>query len=98
MKLKLFIIWLLNLFDYIMTLKQVNKYDAEIEANPIMRFAMQNNVLFFAMKIVLVSIWLLILWKYKDTTIAKVGAWVLLAVYGAIAIYHIYLCLIPLAH
>lgn len=91
MKLKLFIIWLLNLFDYIMTLKQVNKYDTDIEANPIMRFAMQNDVLFFIMKIVLVSFWLFIMYQYRDSLICKIGCWILLIVYTALAIYHLYL-------
>lgn len=96
MKIKLLIIWLLNLFDYIMTLRQVNKYDTEIEANPIMRLAMHNTVLFFIVKIVFVTLWLLVLWHYRDTKMCKIGSWVLLAVYGAIGIYHIYLNLIKL--
>ncbi len=91
MKLQLFIIWLLNLFDYIMTVRAVNKYDVDVEANPIMRFALQNDILFFIMKILLVTFWLFVMYRYRDMKICKIGSWVLLAVYGALAIYHIYL-------
>ena len=91
MKLKLLIIWFLNLFDYTMTLKQVNKYGIDIEANPIMRLAMCNEGLFFVVKVLLVTLWLYILYLNQDNTICKLGSWVLLAVYGILAGYHVYL-------
>ena len=90
---KFIIIYLLNLFDYIMTVIQVNKYGIEIEANPIMRMCMADDSFFFVIKVLFVGLMLLIMWCYEDLTISKFGSWVLLATYGALAIYHIYLIL-----
>lgn len=91
---KLIIIYLLNLFDYIMTVRQINKYGIDIEANPIMRACMANDSVFFIIKVVLVALLLLFMYQYEDLKICKIGYWVLLAVYGALAIYHIYLYVI----
>ena len=91
---KFILIYLLNLFDYIMTVIQVNKYGIEIEANPIMRAFIVNDSFFFVIKVLFVGLMLLLMWCYEDLTISKFGSWVLLATYGALAIYHIYLLLI----
>jgi hypothetical protein len=74
-----------------MTVIQVNKYGIDIEANPIMRFFMADGRDFFIVKVLLVALLLLFMWQYEDLKICKLGSWVLLAVYGALAIYHIYL-------
>lgn len=88
---KLLIIYLLNLFDYIMTAIQINKYGTGIEANPIMRACAINGGFFFVIKVLFVGFMVLLMWYYKDLKISKYGSWLLLAVYGALAIYHIYL-------
>ena len=74
-----------------MTAIQVNKYGIDIEANPIMRMFIANDSAFFIVKVLLVALGLLIMWRYEGLKICKVGSWLLLIVYGALAIYHIYL-------
>ncbi len=91
---KLILIYLLNLFDYIMTVIQVNKYGIDIEANPIMRMFMANDGAFFIIKVLFVALLLMVMWQYEDLKICKIGEWVLLAVYSVLAVYHIYLFLI----
>ena len=103
MTIKLIIIYLLNLFDYLATMHQVNKLGTNphgivLEANPLMRPLMDEPLLFFTIKIVFVTGFLTIIYSFRDKQIAQIGTWVLLAVYGALALYHIYLFLIPLAH
>ena len=77
-----------------MTAIQVNKYGIDIEANPIMRMFMANDSAFFIIKVLLIALLLMIMYQYKDLKICKIGSWLLLMVYGALAIYHIYLILI----
>lgn len=74
-----------------MTAIQINKYGTGIEANPIMRACAINGGFFFVMKVLFVGFMVLLMWCYKDLKISKYGSWLLLAVYGALAIYHIYL-------
>lgn len=87
---KFILIYLLNLFDYIMTVIQVNKYGIDIEANPIMRMCMANDSAFFIIKVIVVALLLLFMWQC-NSTICNLGSWLLLIVYGALAVYHIYL-------
>lgn len=91
MKIKLILIYLLNLFDYIMTVRQINKYGIDIEANPIMRACAINGGFFFVIKVLFVGLMVLLMWYYRNLKISKYGSWLLLVVYGALAIYHIYL-------
>ena len=74
-----------------MTAIQVNKYGIDVEINPIMRTCMENESVFFIIKVLLIPLPLMFLYEYKELKISKVGTWLLLAVYGALAIYHIYL-------
>ena len=77
-----------------MTAIQVNKYGTDVELNPIMRAYMENESVFFIIKVLLIPMPLMFLYEYKELKISKVGTWLLLAVYGALAIYHIYLNII----
>lgn len=74
----------------------MNKYGIDIEANPIMQACMADGRVFFIVKVLLVALGLLFMYQYEDLKICKIGSWLLLVVYGALAAYHIYLFLIPL--
>jgi len=80
-------IYLLNIFDYLCTMFWVNKYGIEIEANPISRFFIQNNLLGFV-KIVIVGI--LLYYIEKKNKFKKLNIF-LLIIYLMLAVYHIYL-------
>jgi len=94
MLIKSIFIWLLSLFDWGATQYQVNRFGIEIEANPIMRWLYSSPYISFIVKMAITSIGCLILWYAKDYKIARIGSWLLLVVYSALAIYHIILLLL----
>lgn len=85
--------YILNIVDYIFTAYWVHNFGIEIEANPIGRWMFEHNVA-WVVKIVGVGLLLLVLYhalKVKPTW-AWVS-WVLLAVYGVLVLYHIFIAL-----
>lgn len=86
---KLLIIWLLNLFDYIMTIYYVGKYGIWIEANPLMRELLSYPFLAFIVKIGVCTITCALCYMVKDKPIIKIATWVLLIFYAYIAIHHL---------
>ena len=91
---KYIIIYFLNIFDYICTRYQVDRYGIEVEANPLMRWLMQDPHIFLSIKVTLVNILLLFIYDHREERVAEIGTWLLLIVYGALALYHIFLLLI----
>ena len=87
----LLIAYALNIIDYALTAYWVNLYGTEIEANPLMRWAFENNVAWavkiFAVGALMAVVGVCIYFKPK---VAWSG-WVLLAAYAAVTAYHIIL-------
>ena len=96
MKLRLFTTYLLNLFDLEMTAYWVSLYGLEVEGNPIGRWLYKSGIV-YPVKILVVG---LLLWLLR-VAVAKIDtkkrewwdavSWVMLAVYAAVAVYHIIL-------
>jgi hypothetical protein len=88
---KLIIIWLLNLFDYIMTIHYVGKYGIWVEQNPIMVYLLQYPILAFIVKMGIPTLCCVLCYLVKDKPIIKIATWVLLIFYTWVAINHIFL-------
>ena len=90
----LLIAYALNIIDYLITLRWVNLYGTEIEGNPLMRWAFENNVA-WAVKIFgvggLMSIVGACVYNKSEY---QWTSYVLLVVYGFIVIYHLFLAMI----
>ena len=86
---KLLTIWLLNLFDYIMTLYLIGKYGIWIEANPLMRELLLNPPLAFIVKMGVCTIMCILCYMVKDKPIIKFATWVLLLFYAWVAVNHL---------
>ncbi len=89
----LVIAYILNIIDYIFTAHWVRKFGIEIESNPIGRWMFSHNVA-WVFKILVVGglfagLWYLIHRLPKAVT----AAYILLVVYAAVDIYHIYLAI-----
>jgi len=83
-------VFALNLADAAFTLVWVGKGGSE--GNPIMDwFLQQGELVFLAQKSVVVGSWLMILVVHKNFPIARGGLWFLLALYGFIFVYHVFL-------
>lgn len=87
---KLIIIWLLNLFDYICTYHITGKYGLDVELNPLMRFLLPNPLLAFVVKMGVTTITCILCYMVKDKPIIKVMTWFLLIFYVYIAIHTIF--------
>lgn len=87
---KLLIIWLLNLFDYIMTHYYIGKYGIAIEQNPIFAYLYEHN-LAFIIKMGATTIMCVLCYIVRDKPIIKAMTWGLLVYYGYIAIHQILL-------
>lgn len=90
----LLIAYALNIIDYALTAYWVNLYGTEIEANPLMRWAFENDCA-WAVKIFGVGglLALLGVCAYKKPSTAWSGVF-LAVVYGLILLYHIILAAI----
>ena len=86
---KLIIIWLLNLFDYIATLYFINNYGLWVEQNPLMRELLPNPVLTFIVKMGIPTLCCVLCYLVKDKPIIKIATWALLIFYAYVAIHHI---------
>lgn len=80
---------LFNTFDLIFTLFLVSLFGLSIEANPIGRVMLSNPILLLVTKIVVVNLFLLLLYKFKDYKLARVGSWIVFIVYGCLTLYHL---------
>lgn len=99
MTIRLIVAYLLNLFDLVMTTHWVNKYGADIEANPVGRWLYENHLAVPA-KVFGIGLLFLVLHnavKRRDKGLEKsvqwwdLASWVVLGVYGVLALYHIIL-------
>ena len=90
MLIRLIIAYLLNIADCLFTADLVRKFGVEIEGNPFGRWLIQTNLV-YVVKIVIVGLALLLLWKFKNNRFAIVGSWVILITFSLLAIYHVFI-------
>jgi hypothetical protein len=72
------ILFLLNLFDYILTLLNRGNFE---EANPLTRPIIDNTLSLTILKLIIVPLCIYILWRYKDKPSVKIASVVLCLVY-----------------
>ena len=89
MNIRLLTTSIFNTFDLIFTLFLVSLFGLEIEANPIGRVMLSNPILLFISKIVVVNLFLLLLYKFRNFKLARVGSWIVFIVYGCLTLYHL---------
>ena len=87
MKVKLIVIYMLNIIDLIATMLLVKRFGLEIEGNPIGKWLIETNLVWFV-KIVIVGAALLGLYKLQEIKIARTASTVILVVYSILVIYH----------
>ena len=89
MKVKLIVIYILNIIDLIATMLLVKRFGLEIEGNPIGKWLIETNLVWFV-KIVIVGAALLLLYKFKNNKLAIVGSWITLITFSLLAVYHVF--------
>lgn len=87
MKVKLIVIYMLNIIDLIATMLLVKRFGLEIEGNPIGQWLIETNLVWFV-KVVGVGVALLGLYKLQGIKIAHTASTVILVVYSILVIYH----------
>ena len=85
MKLRLTITYFLNLIDLIATLYLVSLFGLDVEANPVGRWLIETNLVYFV-KIVAVG---LIFYAVSKSRIGNVCSWVLLVAFVLLTVYHL---------
>lgn len=85
MKLRLAITYFLNLIDLIATLYLVSLFGLDIEANPVGRWLIETNLVYFV-KIVVVGLIFVAVYKSR---IGNVCSWVLLIAFVLLTVYHL---------
>ena len=86
MKLRLIIAYLGNIIDTTATLYFINK--SFMEANPLMVLLLQLPWLFIVVKIGIMTAVIARIWVYRKNKYAQVASWVVMAIYGALALYY----------
>jgi hypothetical protein len=82
-----------NVLDATLTLCAVEFGDA-VEANPLMDILLSRGVLqFVIVKHLLVSLGLILLWRFRARPLARYGTWLILPVYPALVVYELANCL-----
>ena len=90
MKVKLIVIYILNIIDLIATTLLVKRFGIQIEGNPIGKWLIETNLVWFV-KIFIVGAALLLLFKFKNNKLAIVGSWITLITFSLLAVYHIFI-------
>ena len=87
MKVKLIVIYTLNIIDLIATMLLIKRFGIQIEGNPIGKWLIETNLVWFV-KVVIVGVALLGLYKLQGIKIAHTASTVILVVYSILVIYH----------
>lgn len=90
MKFRLITAYMFNIFDLITTMYLVHLFGLSVEGNPIGRWLIQTNLV-YVVKIAVVGLALLLLWKFKNNRFAIVGSWVILITFSLLAVYHVFI-------
>jgi hypothetical protein len=81
-----------NALDAMLTLCAVEFGDAT-EANPLMEAVLAHGpTTFVIVKHLLVSLGLVLLWRFRARPLARAGAWLVLPIYPAIVAYELSYC------
>ena len=89
MNIRLLTTSIFNTFDLIFTLFLVSLFGLGIEVNPIGVALFQNGIVLFLIKIGLVNLMLVVLYKLRYYKIARLGSWLVFIVYGCLTLYHV---------
>lgn len=82
-------VYVLNLFDCIVTLWFFSLFGISIESNPFGVALLQNPIVTVLFKVVVVGLALLVLYQYRDRKATQTGMNAALLVYTLIAAYHV---------
>lgn len=93
MAIRLILTYVLNIIDLIATMLLVKRFGLEIEGNPIGKWLIETNLVWFV-KVVGVGVALLTLWKFKENKIVDIASMVLLGIYSILALYHVIIFII----
>lgn len=83
---------LINLFslaDLFLTLRLINRYGLDVEANPFGRWILSDPVRIVFFKVLLVSVGLVVLWIFRERKAAQIGSYAVFIIYIAVLIYHL---------
>lgn len=76
-----------NLIDLVSTLRLTHLGYTEV--NPVMAALLPHPVLFALVKICGMTVALWILWKNRESKVARITAWAAAGLYGLIAVYYL---------
>lgn len=88
MKTRLTIAYVGNLIDIIATLYFTSI--GFVEINPIMAWLLQWPILFIAVKILVMTFYVILLWYARHEMMAVIASWFASLLYGGIAIYYVW--------
>jgi hypothetical protein len=98
MKLLFIGLYVLNLIDAISTALLV-RWGFASEVNPLLAiFVSYNPILFFAIKMSIITFCLLVLWLLKNHGWVKPAAIIITSVYSALFAWHVYLWVLAVSH
>ena len=87
MKTRLIVAWLGNLIDTIATV-YLTSYCDGMEINPISAVMLEKPFLFILVKVLMMTISAIFIWRFRDRPFFKVTSWMLFVEYLAVAIYY----------
>ena len=82
-------VYVLNLFDCIVTLWLFSLFGIEIESNPFGVALLQNPIVTVLVKVVVIGLALLVLYQHRQSKTAQTGMNAALIVYTLIATYQV---------
>ena len=95
MRILLFLVFILNVLDAAFTSLVVSSSLAE-EANPLMQVLLDQGIFpFVFVKLLITVLSILVLWKYRKTLLARVGAWVCVIIYSILISYYVICGFLP---
>ena len=89
MGIKLIILWVLNLADYITTQVGIYRYGLWIEENPYMREILAEPLTGFLYKILGMTLICLLFYILRKRIITNIGVWFLLIVYMTVVVNNV---------
>ena len=90
-------IYVLNLFDCIVTLWFFSLFGIDIESNPFGVALLQSPIVTVLFKVVVIGLALLVLYQYRDRKAAQTGMNAAFVVYSLLTVYHIIMITIVLS-
>ncbi|MDJ0807350.1 MAG: DUF5658 family protein [Gammaproteobacteria bacterium] len=84
----IFVLILLNVLDGTLTIAWIETGRA-VEINPLMNMLIGvHPLLFMVIKILLVGLGAMLLWRFRDRAVALVSLYLCIAVYSVLMVYH----------